>query len=559
MRIQLGNGAPPPGNTTWQHLITEAETKLAKLAEGPGQLPKASTVGAQGAASVKTGSNSVKVSGSGGGSVAGSAVQTAGRAGTVGKAALLVGGSLCGGVIGARSLMAATFGDPWAKAPTDLDGVALLPSVESDWCGAVGWSPGGAASSSWCVQFATPMTVSNWAFERGHAATGMSLGGSATTDALTNVGVGGSYAVPCLTPENQCGLVPVGYRFPGTSTTQEFSEDEFGSGLRFGWSSPPWTGALARYNDDWGLDGFRRRLRGTTQCKHPDGRTSSVDNVSAPFWDSEDTPDWPDVTCPVGFAPTSVKLTRQTMVGGGAVAATWTAGQVALDWAATPSVVSNPTTLACFAVGAADCPMPEKPGDPTKKLVGGPGGVEVPANTPMTADVARDSLREANPPGEEPEDLPSLEDLLTPDPQNPGDGTPGTQQGPDPRSGGTPGTSSSGEGQACWPQGWGWLNPVEWVLKPIKCALVWAFWDQDAADEMSELGRETGWTEVVADSSLTTSASSGPCIDMDVAEICTEPILSVESPPWVALLLASVVLFFGLFEVVGLFARITGG
>jgi hypothetical protein len=28
---------------------------------------------------------------------------------------------------------------------------------------------------------------------------------------------------------------------------------------------------------------------------------------------------------------------------------------------------------------------------------------------------------------------------------------------------------------ACFPSGWAALNPVEWVLKPVKCALVWAF------------------------------------------------------------------------------------
>lgn len=32
--------------------------------------------------------------------------------------------------------------------------------------------------------------------------------------------------------------------------------------------------------------------------------------------------------------------------------------------------------------------------------------------------------------------------------------------------------SSSGE---CFPNGWGWFNPVQWVLRPIKCAFVWAF------------------------------------------------------------------------------------
>lgn len=33
----------------------------------------------------------------------------------------------------------------------------------------------------------------------------------------------------------------------------------------------------------------------------------------------------------------------------------------------------------------------------------------------------------------------------------------------------------------CWPDGWGWFNPAEWVLKPVKCALVWAFVPDGAA------------------------------------------------------------------------------
>lgn len=32
-----------------------------------------------------------------------------------------------------------------------------------------------------------------------------------------------------------------------------------------------------------------------------------------------------------------------------------------------------------------------------------------------------------------------------------------------------------GDNGVCFPQGWGALNPLEWVYKPVKCALVWAF------------------------------------------------------------------------------------
>lgn len=44
-------------------------------------------------------------------------------------------------------------------------------------------------------------------------------------------------------------------------------------------------------------------------------------------------------------------------------------------------------------------------------------------------------------------------------------GTPGTSPSP------TAGPSSSD----CFPSGWGALNPVEWILRPVGCALQWAF------------------------------------------------------------------------------------
>lgn len=46
----------------------------------------------------------------------------------------------------------------------------------------------------------------------------------------------------------------------------------------------------------------------------------------------------------------------------------------------------------------------------------------------------------------------------------------------------------------CWPDGWGWFNPAEWVYRPIKCALVWAFVPEDPSgwveDQWAELEDE---------------------------------------------------------------------
>jgi hypothetical protein len=47
-----------------------------------------------------------------------------------------------------------------------------------------------------------------------------------------------------------------------------------------------------------------------------------------------------------------------------------------------------------------------------------------------------------------------------------------------PGSPGTPDPNDT-EGVQCFPTGWGMLNPVEWVYKPVKCALSWAFVPND--------------------------------------------------------------------------------
>lgn len=42
---------------------------------------------------------------------------------------------------------------------------------------------------------------------------------------------------------------------------------------------------------------------------------------------------------------------------------------------------------------------------------------------------------------------------------------------PGPGAGGNPEVSDAA-GRQCWPNGWGWFNPSEWVLRPLQCAFV---------------------------------------------------------------------------------------
>lgn len=60
---------------------------------------------------------------------------------------------------------------------------------------------------------------------------------------------------------------------------------------------------------------------------------------------------------------------------------------------------------------------------------------------------------------------------------------------PDPDSDTQPGSAGQAlpgqDGASCWPSGWAAFNPAEWVLQPVKCALVWAFVPDDSI--MSDL------------------------------------------------------------------------
>ncbi|WP_432488723.1 hypothetical protein [Kineococcus sp. SYSU DK018] len=45
------------------------------------------------------------------------------------------------------------------------------------------------------------------------------------------------------------------------------------------------------------------------------------------------------------------------------------------------------------------------------------------------------------------------------------------------------------EGSECWPSGWGVFNPLEWVYRPVRCALVWAFVPSEPlGPQVSEIG-----------------------------------------------------------------------
>lgn len=475
---------------------------------------------------------------------------------SVALSAAVFGGAMCGTI----NALGAVFGDPWETASRSLTysgPVVELPVSERGPCSGMTGAPSGTPFGSYCMRVTPPAPANRIAVRIIYENTPGSLteGGSS----ILPVGGSGTWltvtadterviALPCLGPENYCGHFP-----PGVNNANAANAGSWGTHLA-AMTSGGSIVAVAPINPDWLDDGLRRRLRAQVECKLPHTTTTqNLEGFSGVFNDRQAAPNWPSVSCPNGWAPTKVLLTRQTARFGGSSALVWEQSDVSLDWQISAAANGNGPTLACFAVGATSCPTPDDPTDSTKRLIGGPGGVSVPKTEPTARDVVAEVI-DAMDLTDDPLDS-GREEEEDPDP----DPDPGSTSGADPRSGGTPGTTTDPTGASCWPGGWGWLNPVEWVLNPIKCALVWAFWDQDAADEIAELTSDTGWPDLVSESSLDTSTATGPCIPIDEAEICTQPILEIEAPGYVQVLIAALVAFFVVFEVVGLFSRITDG
>lgn len=118
--------------------------------------------------------------------------------------------------------------------------------------------------------------------------------------------------------------------------------------------------------------------------------------------------------------------------------------------------------------------------------------------------------------------------LPDPDPgdpaPNPG-GDPLAPPGVDPYGPPVPGADLATDGE-CVPSGWGIFNPVQWVLRPVKCALVWAFVPREGviADSF-EVGRSAldahGVLRVVPQVLLVPASLaggwSGSCVESSVA------------------------------------------
>lgn len=93
---------------------------------------------------------------------------------------------------------------------------------------------------------------------------------------------------------------------------------------------------------------------------------------------------------------------------------------------------------------------------------------------------------------------------------------PGAPQGTDEGAFSDPVQDPTADRQ-CFPTGWAVLNPVEWVMKPVQCALEWAFVPRPAVLEETATGITTAWDTKVTGKLATVLA---PVVDFPVISGC---------------------------------------
>lgn len=246
-------------------------------------------------------------------------------------------------------------------------------------------------------------------------------------------------------------------------------------------------------------NGWYRQLVADVRCvsEASGGSGTWVRLTGAAFADAEVNRRVEIPHCPSGYLPVEYELSRLpiNLPGGlpslgnvhprymferGEAPAEWSAGALAPDW------------VFCLSTGA-DCGNPVIEGaecmwnvyeapmsfceDLELERVSGDPTVAAPAATPKPSTQVQVVPAPAPSLGPTANPKSTLEPEPDPDPDPP-DGSVTVNVPIDPGEGLGGGTLDDGAAE-CWPAGWGWFNPAQWVLKPIKCALVWAFVPSD--------------------------------------------------------------------------------
>jgi hypothetical protein len=242
------------------------------------------------------------------------------------------------------------------------------------------------------------------------------------------------------------------------------------------------THALFYVNPDVAQYGWRRQIVTDALCKDINSVSESwVRATSAVYRDRQQSARIEVPTCPVGRVARIIRAQRVP------INVTCTLGSICygtdniIHYQELPTslttVATKPAWIECLASGY-NCEPPQ--------LVNGvcywngvvvtvdacsPGQLAGTSANPITVPQATGVLDPAPYAPGEPQSTATVAPTTTPTTvPSTGTVTVPIEPGTGPRPGGV---LEDGEAE-CWPSGWGWFNPAQWVLRPIKCAITWA-------------------------------------------------------------------------------------
>ena len=238
--------------------------------------------------------------------------------------------------------------------------------------------------------------------------------------------------------------------------------------------------------------GWMRRWVVDASC-HPVGVTSSIAYnyetwsrvESEHFWDNQPSVRVPVPQCGASEYPTRVRIKlvpKSVPSGTPGTVDQWTIQTVELDPTLTQTATA-PDWTACLAADV-DCGSPAWDSG-TQVCMWGSYALPSqdwctdlvdpetePAGPRTNSTVVSDPITLSDP---EVSEIDTVEPYTATDPGGGDGGTTVDIEVPIDEGNGTTGIYYEPDTDECWPSGWGWFNPADWVLKPIKCALEWAF------------------------------------------------------------------------------------
>jgi hypothetical protein len=244
--------------------------------------------------------------------------------------------------------------------------------------------------------------------------------------------------------------------------------------------------ALYYANSEAARRGWARQIVTDSLCKELDSSSEQwVRATSAVYYDREVSARIEVPSCPVGSVPRITRVQRVPVKPSACTLGTVCFGNENIIYQHTlptslTTAYTTPDWRFCLGAGA-DCGVPAvvdgvcmwnvytMPSNDSCDA----GQIAGTAANPATVAVATGTITPVS--YVEGEPASTAVTVTVVDPETPTTTVVGTSTAPIDPGVGLGGGTVEDQAAVCWPDGWGWFNPGQWVLRPIKCAIEWSF------------------------------------------------------------------------------------